>query len=191
MILSDFDNALLARARQIRLLVLDVDGVLTDGKLTFTNTGDEIKSFNSQDGHGLKMLQRSGVQVAIITGRTSHIVAKRANALGIENLIQGREDKLIALEEILKILNADYGKSVDNGKSIDYEQIAYMGDDYPDLPVIRRVGLGSTPKNGHWVLREHSHWVSDHKGGEGAVRQLCDLLMLAQGSFEEHLQTYL
>ncbi len=177
--LSDIDTTVINRARNIRLLILDVDGVLTDGGLYFTNTGDELKAFNSLDGHGIKMLQKSGVAVAIITGRTSHIVEKRAKALGIKHLIQGREDKLTALEELRSILPIEYG------------HIAHIGDDYPDLPLIRRVGLGMSVANGHWAVKEHTHWESQFSGGHGAVREACDLIMLAQGTFEQALNEYL
>jgi 3-deoxy-D-manno-octulosonate 8-phosphate phosphatase (KDO 8-P phosphatase) len=176
--LSDFPNKLVERAKKIRLLVLDVDGVLTDGKLYFTNTGDEIKAFSSLDGHGIKMLQKSGVTVAIITGRTSHILERRAEALGIEHLIQGREDKLEALEELRQTL------------PYDYEAIAHMGDDYPDLPLIRRVGLGLTVANAHWVLKQQAVWQSQFSGGNGAVREACDFIMMAQGSFDQALDAY-
>jgi 3-deoxy-D-manno-octulosonate 8-phosphate phosphatase (KDO 8-P phosphatase) len=169
----------LEKARKIRLLILDVDGVLSDGKLYFSNSGEEIKAFNSLDGHGIKMLQASGVSVAIITGRTSHIVAKRANDLGIKYLIQGREDKLNALNELL------------HEHTLSNDEIAHMGDDYPDLPLIRRVGLGLSPANAHRVIKQHSHWQSQYKGGEGAVREACDLIMMAQGSFDNALAPYL
>lgn len=182
--LADYSPNVVERARKIKLLVLDVDGVLSDGRLYFTNTGDEIKAFNSLDGHGIKMLQKSGVIVAIITGRTSHIVQKRANALGITYLIQGREDKLTALDELREEIAKTKG-------SIDDDNIAHMGDDLPDLPLIRRVGLGITVANGHWVLKEHAHWQSQYGGGEGAVREACDLLILAQGNFDTQLNDYL
>lgn len=170
---------ILEKARNIRLLILDVDGVLSDGKLYFGNSGEEIKAFNSLDGHGIKMLQASGVDVAIITGRTSHIVAKRAENLGIKHLIQGREDKLNALKELQKEL------------TFNNDQIAHMGDDYPDLPLIRRVGLGLAPANAHKIIKHYSHWQSQYNGGEGAVRDACDLIMLAQGSFDDALSPYL
>jgi 3-deoxy-D-manno-octulosonate 8-phosphate phosphatase (KDO 8-P phosphatase) len=177
--LSDYPAQLVERAKKIKLLVLDVDGVLTDGKLYFTNNGDEIKAFNSLDGHGVKMLQSSGVTVAIITGRTSHIVEKRAQGLGVEHLIQGREDKLTALEELRQTL------------PYDYQEIAHIGDDYPDLPLIRRVGLGMTVANAHWVLKQQAVWQSQFRGGEGAVREACDFIMMAQGSFDPALDAYL
>lgn len=182
--LHSIDNDIVERAKQIRLLVLDVDGVLSDGKLYFSNNGDEIKAFNSLDGHGIKMLQKSGVHVAIITGRTSHIVQKRASDLGITLLLQGREDKLTALNELLT-------SPLLASANIDFSNIAHMGDDYPDLPLIRRVGLGLTTANAHWVIKNHSHWQSEHGGGEGAVRQACDLIMLAQNTFEHSLEPYL
>ena len=182
--IQNIDPAVIERAKKIRLLVLDVDGVLSDGKLYFSNSGDEIKAFHSLDGHGIKMLQKSGVQVGIITGRSSHIVQQRANNLGISLLIQGREDKLTALSELL----ADPKLSC---PIQDLSEVAHMGDDYPDLPLIRRVGLGLTTANAHWVIQEHSHWQSQYSGGEGAVRQACDLIMLAQGTFDSGLEPYL
>jgi 3-deoxy-D-manno-octulosonate 8-phosphate phosphatase (KDO 8-P phosphatase) len=176
---TNHHDELMARAKKIRLLILDVDGVLSDGKLYFTNSGEEIKAFNSLDGHGIKMLQKSGVAVAIITGRTSYIVEKRAQDLGVQHLLQGREDKLNALQELL------------SHNAFTLDQIAHMGDDYPDLPLIRRVGLGLAPANAHSVIKQHSHWQSQHKGGEGAVREACDLLMTAQDSFNDALAPYL
>jgi len=178
-LLDNIDGGVIARAKNIRLLVLDVDGVLSDGKLYFSNDGEEIKAFNSLDGHGIKMLQKTGIDVAIITGRTSNIVARRAENLGIKHLLQGREDKLSALDELLTT------------HPHDYTHIAHMGDDYPDLPLIRRVGLGLTTVNAHPIVKQHSHWCSQQKGGEGAVREACDLLMLSQNSFEDALQDYL
>jgi 3-deoxy-D-manno-octulosonate 8-phosphate phosphatase (KDO 8-P phosphatase) len=178
-LLQNIDSDIITRAKNIRLLILDVDGVLSDGKLYFSNSGEEIKAFHSLDGHGIKMLQKTGVDVAIITGRTSHIVARRAESLGIKHLIQGREDKLNALDDLLKKI------------PYDYSQVAHMGDDYPDLPLIRRVGLGLTTASAHDTLKHYSHWCSQQKGGEGAVREACDMLMLAQGSFDDALQDYL
>lgn len=167
------------RARRIKLLVLDVDGVLTDGKLYFSNNGDELKAFCTLDGHGIKLLQKSGVTVAIITGRKSELVAKRARDLGIQYLIQGREDKWDALQEIL----------ADNPVST--EEIAFMGDDWPDLTVMCRVGLALTVTNAHTSIIERAHWQSRFRGGEGAVREACDLIMQAQGTYEAALAQYL
>lgn len=167
------------RAKRIKLLLLDVDGVLTDGRLYFSNQGDEFKTFSTLDGHGIKMLQKSGVRVGIITGRTSNLVAKRAHDLGISILVQGREDKWDALQEIL----ADHPVAL--------EEIAFMGDDWPDLTVMCRVGLALTPANSHFSVAQRSHWQSQARGGEGAVREACDMLMKAQQTFDQILQPYL
>lgn len=173
------DSNLQARARQIKLLLLDVDGVLTDGKLYFTNSGEEFKAFCTLDGLGIKLLQASGVRVGIITGRNSQVVAQRARHLGVEFLVQGREDKWVALEEILKL------------EPLPLEQIAFMGDDWPDLPVMTRVGLALTVPNAHPSVSQRAHWCSQRVGGEGAVREACDLLMQAQGNFDRALATHL
>lgn len=170
---------LLEKAKPIRLLVLDVDGVLTDGKLYFSNSGDEFKAFNTLDGHGIKMLQSSGVEVAIITGRQSSIVAKRANNLQIRHLIQGREDKLVALDELRMKLN------------IDYQHIAYVGDDLPDLAAMKKVQLGITVANGHTFVAEHADWQTSSGGGEGAVREVCELIMRSQGNLIAAWEQYL
>lgn len=173
------DSNLQARARQIKLLLLDVDGVLTDGKLYFTNSGEEFKAFCTLDGQGIKLLQASGVKVGIITGRESQLVAQRARNLGVELLVQGREDKWGALEEILK------------REPLPLKHIAFMGDDWPDLTVMTRVGLALTVPNAHPSVSQRAHWCSQRAGGEGAVREACDLLMLAQGNFDQALTTYL
>lgn len=172
-------DELTTRAATIKLLLLDVDGVLTDGRLYFSNQGDEFKTFSTLDGHGIKMLQKSGVKVGIITGRTSSLVAQRARDLGIHILIQGREDKWDALEEIRR------------EHSFALSEIAFMGDDWPDLTVMCRVGLALTPANGHHSVVERAHWQSTVRGGEGAVREACDLIMKAQGTFDATLALYL
>lgn len=170
---------LMARASQIRLLVLDVDGVLTDGRLYYGAGGEQLKVFNTLDGHGLKLLQKSGVQVALITGRKGEAVLQRARDLGISLIQQGREDKLQALQELL--VNNDY----------QLQQIACMGDDWPDLLVMRRVGLSLTVPNAHATVQEYADWTSQRMGGEGAVREACDLLMRAQNTFADALAHYL
>jgi 3-deoxy-D-manno-octulosonate 8-phosphate phosphatase (KDO 8-P phosphatase) len=170
---------LLQRARAIRLAVFDVDGVLTDGRLHFLADGSEFKSFNTLDGHGIKLLINSGVRVAIITGRTSQVVERRAQNLGISHLYQGREDKLDALAELLTELG------------LSYAQVAYLGDDLPDLPVIRRVGLGMAVANAAGFVREHAHGVTKARGGEGAAREFCELIMHAQGSLGAAQAAYL
>jgi 3-deoxy-D-manno-octulosonate 8-phosphate phosphatase (KDO 8-P phosphatase) len=166
-------------ARSVGLLVLDVDGVLSDGKLYFGNHGEEIKAFNSLDGQGIKMLQSSGVKVAIITGRTSNIVTHRAQQLGIHLVLQGREDKLAALHELTQELQ------------LDWLEMAYMGDDLPDLGAMIKVGLGITLPNAANTMVHYSQYVTQRCGGQGAVREVCDLIMQAQGTWDTALAPYL
>ncbi|GLX13338.1 hypothetical protein Pstr01_15770 [Pseudomonas straminea] len=170
---------LLKRTQAIKLAVFDVDGVLTDGKLYFLVDGSEFKTFNTLDGQGIKMLINSGVRTAIITGRKTPVVERRAQNLGIQHLYQGREDKLDVLDELL----AELGLS--------YEQVAYLGDDLPDLPVIRRVGLGMAVANANEFVREHAHGVTSARGGEGAAREFCELIMRGQGTLDAAQSAYL
>ncbi|WP_445355845.1 KdsC family phosphatase [Microbulbifer sp. EKSA008] len=165
--------------KNIRWLVLDVDGVLTDGKLYFDNSGNELKTFHTLDGHGIKMLQNSGVRVAIITGRRSNVVERRAHDLGINKLIQGREDKFVALQELL------------SEESCRLEDIAYVGDDYPDLLVMTKIGCPIAPPNAAPPVRERALWITEACGGEGAVREVCDRIMIAQGTFDAALAPYI
>ncbi len=173
--MTDFNSL----AQPIKLLVLDVDGVMTDGRLLYTSAGEEIKAFNILDGLGIKLAQRGGIQVAVITGRRSAMVERRAKELGIEHLIQGREDKHAALDELL----AQLGLSL--------AQTAYMGDDLPDLGAIRRVGLGMCVANAHPLLAEHARYQTHKPGGAGAVREVCELILKAQGTLDALLQEYL
>jgi len=166
-------------ARDLQLLVLDVDGVLTDGRLYYSESGHETKAFHIHDGLGIKLLQRSGVEVAIITGRSSQLLERRARELGIERVIQGREDKLTALEELLEPLQ------------IEWQHIAYMGDDLPDLAAVRRVGLGMTVANANPLLRQHADWISQLPGGAGAVREAAEFILDAQGKLEALQAAYL
>lgn len=177
--MSDLPKDILAKAQSIKLLVLDVDGVLSDGKLYFSDKGDEYKSFNTLDGQGIKLLQKAGIEVALITGRTSAIVASRAKELGIERLIQGREDKLNALDKILADL------------TLSYQEVAYIGDDLPDLACIRRVGFGATVPNANPVILQHALCCTERSGGNGAVREICDLILQAQNKFDEAIEPYL
>lgn len=170
---------LVQRARNVRLLVLDVDGVLTDGKLYFLADDSEAKAFSTLDGQGIKMLMNSGVNVAIITGRTSTIVERRAANLGIKHLIQGREDKRIALDELLATLQ------------LSYDQIAYLGDDLPDLAAIRCVTLGVAVANANAFVRQHALAVTALRGGEGAARELCEFIMAAQNTLHTAQNAYL
>lgn len=170
---------LLERGKLIRLAVFDVDGVLTDGRLYFLEDGSEFKAFNTLDGQGIKMLMASDVTTAIISGRTTPVVERRAINLGIPHLFQGREDKLVVLDELIAQLG------------LSYEQVAYLGDDLPDLPVIRRVGLGMAVANAASFVREHAHGITLARGGEGAAREFCELILRAQGNLEAAHAAYL
>jgi len=170
---------ILARAAQIKLLIFDVDGVLTDGRLIFGDDGQEYKAFHSRDGHGMKMLQNSGVAVGIITGRTSKVVEHRMANLGIKHVYQGKLEKLPAFEELIAKLG------------FDSEQVAYMGDDVVDLPIMLRVGLAVATNDAHALVSKHAHWQAPHNGGQGAARDLCELIMEAQGTLDAAMQHYL
>lgn len=170
---------ILAKAAQIKLLIFDVDGVLTDGGLIMDKDGHEYKVFNSRDGHGMKMLQATGVDVAIITGRTSNVVQHRMDGLGVKLVYQGQHDKRIAFAELLKDL------------SLDASQVAYMGDDVVDLPVMRQVGFAAAVADAHDLVKEHAHWQAPHGGGKGAARDLCELIMKAQGTLDGQMALYL
>lgn len=167
------------RAQRIELLLLDVDGVLTDGRLYFSETGNELKAFSTLDGLGIKLLRRCGVKVGIISGRRTDLVARRARDLGLDLVIQGREDKWQAL--------ADWRR--ENPVALD--RIAFMGDDWPDLTIMTRVGLALTVANAHTSVIERAHWQSHRCGGDGAVREACDLLLKARGDFDRLLNEYL
>ncbi|MGM0634241.1 MAG: KdsC family phosphatase [Pseudomonadota bacterium] len=165
-------------AISVRLLVLDVDGVLTAGDLLYTSEGEEIKAFNILDGLGVKLLQEHDVNVAIISGRQSPMLTRRASELGIQRVIQGREDKRNAL----RTLSDECGTSL--------EQIAYAGDDLPDLGAIRIAGLGITVPNGHPALRRDASMCTGRRGGDGAVREIADYLLEAQGHYEAILANW-
>jgi 3-deoxy-D-manno-octulosonate 8-phosphate phosphatase (KDO 8-P phosphatase) len=168
----------LQKARDIKLLVLDVDGVLTDGRLWYGNNNEELKAFDIQDGLGIKLLMSAGIDVAIITGRSSALVARRGSELGIRHIIQGREDKLVALRGLCTELN------------IELATVAYMGDDLPDLSAIRAVGLGITVANGHRLVAPHAAYQTTRGGGDGAVREICDLLLTAQDKLDAIVERY-
>ncbi|MDD5580593.1 MAG: 3-deoxy-manno-octulosonate-8-phosphatase KdsC [Methylobacter sp.] len=169
----------LEKAKKLKLLILDVDGVLTDGKLFFDNDGTEYKSFHSRDGHGIKLLRQSGVEVAVISGRKSNSVALRMKNLGIELVYQGYENKIPAFNEIIE------------KRGIAPEQAAYMGDDVIDLPVMIRAGLAIAVGDANFAVKQRADWCTTLPGGHGAVREVCDFIMQAQGSFEEILNAYL
>ncbi len=169
---------ILARARAVRMIVFDVDGVLTDGSLYFGDDGQEYKAFNSRDGHGIKMLRASGVEPAIITGRSSQVVAIRARNLGITHLYQGAEDKLEAFEQLLARVH------------LAPEQIAYMGDDLVDLPVMRRCGLAITVPDAPEEVKTRCSYITRAEAGRGAAREACELIMRAQGTWAAQLALY-
>ncbi len=169
----------LERAAAVKLVLFDVDGVLTDGSLFLDNSGEEYKAFNSRDGHGIKMLQRNGVQVGIITGRTSRIVEHRTAELGVQHVRQGCADKLATFELLLSQVGMDCG------------QVAFAGDDVVDLPVMLRAGFAVAVRDAHPLVRKHAHWVTPSAGGKGAARELCELVMAAQGSYAAEMQRYL
>ncbi|NMM20375.1 MAG: HAD hydrolase family protein [Rhodoferax sp.] len=174
----NFPPELLLKAQGIRVVFFDVDGVLTDGGLHFTEAGETIKRFCTLDGHGLKLLQRAGITPAVITGRDSKPLRLRLAALGIEHVHYGTEDKRPAAELTLTALG------------LDWCQAAAMGDDWPDLAVMRRCALACAPHNAHIEVKAISHYVTEASGGDGAVRELCDLLLVASGQYASLLEEW-
>ncbi len=168
-----------AKASRIALMGFDVDGVLTDGTLYYSSRGDEMKGFQTRDGHGLRMLMDAGIQVALITGRQSDIVTQRALNLGISLVLQGIDDKRGAMQGML----AELG--------LGFEQAGYMGDDVVDLPVLRACGFSATVADGHPLVLGHVDHVSPLAGGQGAVRETCEFLLAAQGKLDGALARYL
>ncbi|ENX00399.1 MAG: 3-deoxy-D-manno-octulosonate 8-phosphate phosphatase [Acinetobacter sp. 39-4] len=171
--------ALQEQARHLQALVLDVDGILSDGFVTLTNSGDELKSFDIRDGLGMKLVQQAGMKVIIITGRKSNIVEKRMTDLGVDLIFQGREDKGVALREACSQLN------------ISPEDCLYMGDDWPDLSAFAIAGMSITVPNGHEEVRRRANLVTQAMGGRGAVREVCDMLLFSKGVYQELLAKYL
>ncbi|CAH1904337.1 3-deoxy-D-manno-octulosonate 8-phosphate phosphatase KdsC [Candidatus Nitrotoga sp. HW29] len=169
----------LNQAQSIRLIAFDVDGIMTDGGLYLTDSGEEFKRFNSLDGQGLKMLKASGVELAIITGRTSRCVELRAHNLGITHLYQGVHDKLASMQKMLAQLE------------LSLDRVAFMGDDVIDLPVMLRVGLAISVPSAPQTVRDRAHYITERDGGHGAVREACELLMSAQGTLDVQLAPYL
>ena len=172
------DAMLREKAAKVRMLALDVDGILTDGRLYFTETGQELKAFNSRDGLGLKMLMDNGYQLALITGRISQAVKHRAEQLGIEHVYQGQGNKLPAYMELVEKLGlAD-------------DEVCYAGDDWIDLPVLDRVGLAVTVADAEPEVISRVHWVTSRPGGRGAVREICNLLLESRGLAETSLNSF-
>ena len=165
---QNVDNDIIERAKRIRLLICDIDGVFSNGQIYMGNQGEELKTFNTKDGFGIKALMATGVEVAVITGRSSTIVNNRMKSLGVTRVYQGMEDKITGFNQLLQDLD------------LTESQVAYMGDDFPDAPVMLEVGLAVSVADAHPYIRQISHLITTLKGGEGAVRELTDLIITAQ-----------
>lgn len=179
MLLNDIPSDIRERAAGIKLAIFDVDGVLTDGRLMYAEDGRELKAFHVHDGLGLKRLRANGIEVAIITARSSHIVAQRMNELGIVHVYQGQQDKYVCFEQLLHALH------------LRADQCSYTGDDLPDLAVMPHAGLAVAVANAHPWVRDRAHWHTRLQGGSGAAREVCDLLLYAQGKSESELAHHL
>ena len=171
-------EAVFSKAKVIKLLICDVDGVMTDGSLFFGDNGLEYKAFHSRDGLGIKMLQRSGIPLAVITARTSDVVTHRMKNLNIDLVFQGQLNKLQAFEQLCQQLD------------LSTEQVAYVGDDLVDLPVMKKAGLSIAVADAHERVIHAANWTTQHNGGHGAVRDVCELLMAAQGTLEAQFSVY-
>ncbi len=170
---------ILERCKAIKLVIFDVDGVLTDGRIIIGDDGQEYKAFNSRDGHGMKLLQYTGVDVGIITGRTSEVVKHRMEGLGIKHIYQGQQVKLPAFESLIAELN------------LTPEECAYVGDDIVDLSIMSRVGLAVAVQDAHPIVKQTAHWVTPAVGGAGAARELCELIMQGQDTWQDQLERHL
>ncbi|MDF2952965.1 MAG: 3-deoxy-D-manno-octulosonate 8-phosphate phosphatase KdsC [Thermodesulfobacterium sp.] len=175
----EYPESVLKKASKIKFLLLDVDGVLTDGRIIIDSQGNEIKNFNVLDGMGIKLLQKIGVEVGILSSRFSLVVKHRSKELGINVLIQGKLEKLNSYEKLLK------------EKNLKDEDVAYMGDDWVDLPILKRVGLAIGVPNAWYPINKYVDYVTKHPGGLGAVREVCDLILKAKGKWENLLKSYL
>ena len=172
-------QAALAKARPVKILLLDVDGVLTDGSLIYSHEGQESKAFNTQDGFGLRLLQEAGLELGVITARSSEAVARRCANLKMRYIYQAAGNKLEAYQEIMRLSGC---------KPF---EIAYMGDDWLDLALLNRAGFAAAPANGVREAQEASHYTTELSGGHGAVREICDLILEAKGRYQELLQSYM
>jgi 3-deoxy-D-manno-octulosonate 8-phosphate phosphatase (KDO 8-P phosphatase) len=172
------DHNLAEKIRSVSFLILDVDGVMTDGRIIIDDAGNETKQFHVRDGHGLKLLMRVGIEVIIITGRTSEVVKHRAGELGIHEVHQGSRDKVGVLEEIMARRN------------ITGENIAYMGDDIVDVPVFRKVGFAVAVADASDDAREAADYITGHSGGNGAVREICELILKVQNKWDTVVSRY-
>jgi 3-deoxy-D-manno-octulosonate 8-phosphate phosphatase (KDO 8-P phosphatase) len=174
-----FPQALLAKAKNIRAAIFDVDGVLTDGRIYIGAQGEEFKAFHTLDGHGLKLLIQSDIQPLIITGRDSPAVRRRVADLGITHAIYGAQDKLAAAQPLLTQLK------------LKWSDIAAMGDDWPDLPLMQRAAFACAPANAHDEVKACAHHITTHTGGHGAARECCDLILIATGHYTQRLRSHL
>lgn len=176
--LETIPTEVIGRAAKVRLLICDVDGVLTNGQLFFTPTGDELKGFHARDGHGIKLVQRAGIETAVISGRRSPAVALRMESLGVRHVYQGHEHKLAAFEELIEKLG------------ISPEETCFIGDDLLDLTLLRRVGLAVAVADAHFTIQNVVHYTTQLPGGFGAVREICDLILYAQDKLEATVSSY-
>lgn len=172
-------STLIERALKTKLMIFDVDGVLTDGRIYMNEAGEEMRSFNVLDGQGLRMLRASGVQLAAVSTRVSKAVEVRAAATGIEHVFQGVEDKLEVFNHLLEKLG------------MERDHVGYMGDDIVDIPVMRRCGLSIAVPDSPSLIRETAHYVTTTRGGRGAVREACEFIMQIQGTYDRQLARYL
>lgn len=172
------DTEVITRAKKIKLLILDVDGVLTDGRLVYSNYGDELKFFNVLDGFGLSLWHRAGLKTVIITAKKSKMVTKRAKEMHIDNIYQNAFDKLKTYEKILKKFN------------VKNEEVCYIGDDLIDLPILNRVGLAVAVANAVEEIINKVHYVTKHHGGKGAVREVIDFILKSQGKWKKITNKY-
>lgn len=168
----------LPKAKEIKILLLDVDGVLTDGTIVYTHSGTEMKSFNTKDGFGIRLLREAGVEVGLITARSSEAVRRRAQDLNLTHVYQGVRNKIEAYDEIMAELK------------LEVQEVSYMGDDWLDLPLLTRVGFPVTVADAVPEVKEVAHYVTKQFGGKGAVREVCDLIIEAKGNHQELLEKY-
>ena len=171
-------NTILERAEHIKLLIFDVDGVLTDGSIIIGDNGEEYKTFNARDGHGMKLLQFTGVKIGIITGRTCQAVSHRMTSLGIDLLYQGQQMKMPAFEAMLTQL------------SLTPQQCAYVGDDWVDLSIMEKVGLAVAVADAAPLVREKADWITPSRGGRGAAREVCECIMHAQNTLVDQIERH-
>lgn len=177
--MTTVSNALTLKAKKIKLLLLDVDGVMTDNRLIYGDDGQEYKAFYTRDGHGMVMLQKSGIDIGIITGRKSQLVENRMRDLKVKHLYQGVPDKLPTFLELVEKL------------SLRMSEVAYIGDDILDLPILKRVGLSVTPADGDQEVKSRVDYISQFKGGQGCVREVCEIIMKSQDAWQTHMDFYL